>query len=79
MKENKKLELKIKDCEESLNKIKQNMNEQKEMRRKQTEEIQNMINGLMEGKLTELNKETDKYDEENKKFKKNRSLKCKIW
>ena len=71
MKENKKLELKIKDCEESLNKIKQN--EKKEMRRKQTEAIQNMINGLMEGKLTEINKETDKYDEENKKFKKNRS------
>ena len=49
------------------------MNEQKEMRRKQTEEIQNIINGQMEGKLTEINKETDKYDEENKKFKKNRS------
>ena len=29
MKENKKLEIKIKDYEESLNKIKQNMNEKK--------------------------------------------------
>ena len=35
MKENEDLKLRIKECEENTNKIKQNINEQMEMRKKQ--------------------------------------------
>ena len=39
------------------------------MRQKQSNEITNMLNGQISDKLGEINKETNKYDEENAKLK----------
>lgn len=69
-KENDELRLRIKECEENTAKIKENINEQMEMRKKQTEDIQNMLNGQIQGKLDEIGKESDKYTEENENLKK---------
>ena len=69
IKENDELKVKIKECQENANKIKQNINEQMEMRKKQSEEMTKMLNGQINDKLSEINKETNKFDEENAKLK----------
>ena len=40
-----------------------------EMRKKQSDDITNMLNGQINDKLSEINKETDKYEEENARLK----------
>ena len=70
LKEKEGLKLRIKECEENTNKIKQNINEQMEMRKKQSDDITNMLNGIISTKLGEINKETDKFEEENEKLQK---------
>ena len=69
IKENDELKVKIKECQENANKIKQNISEQMEMRKKQSEEMTKMLNGQINDKLSEINKETNKFDEENAKLK----------
>ena len=69
LKENEELKTKIKECKENTDKIKQNIKDQMEMRQKQSNEITNMLNGQISDKLGEINKETNKYDEENAKLK----------
>ena len=68
LKENEELKVKIKECEENTNKIKQNISEQMEMRKQQADNITNMLNGQINDKLNEINKETGKFDEENAKL-----------
>jgi len=70
LKENEDLKVRIKECEENTNKIKQNINEQMEMRKKQSDDITNMLNGQISTKLGEINKETDKFEEENERLQK---------
>ena len=70
LKENEDLKVRIKECEENTNKIKQNINEQMEMRKKQSDDITNMLSGQISTKLGEINKETDKFEEENERLQK---------
>ena len=70
LKENEDLKVRIKECEENTNKIKQNINEQMEMRKKQSDDITNMLQGQISDKLGEINKETDKFEEENERLQK---------
>ena len=69
IKENEELKAKIKEVEENTNKIKENINEQMEMRKKQNESITSMLNGEIHDKMSEIDKETNKYEEENEKLK----------
>ena len=65
IKENEDLRNRIKECQENTNKIKENINEQMEMRKKQNDSITSMLNGQINDKLSEIDKETNKFEAEN--------------
>ena len=69
IKENEDLKNRIKECQENTNKIKENINEQMEMRKKQNDSITSMLNGQINDKLSEIDKETNKFEVENEKLK----------